>query len=83
MSAPRQASLTLSQGMTLSGMTFEQLWLRLLGIGGDTGSLEVEAYVLGLLAADRSTHDSIAQAINEHFLDRNMGQPVRYADDIE
>ena len=36
--------------------------LRQLSVGGDAGRLEVEAYVLGLLAADTFQHDLLAQA---------------------
>ena len=51
-------------GPEVSGMDMEQLWLRQVSIGGVTGSLELEAFVLGLLQPDRYRHNLIAQAIN-------------------
>lgn len=69
---------TLEEGMNHSGMTWDNLWLRQLSVGGAIGELEVEAYVLGLLEPDPYSHDVIAQAINEHFLDAGQDHPVAY-----
>ena len=73
-----EPELSLAEGVARSGMGFEELWLRQLSVGGDAGRLEVEAYVLGLLAADTFQHDLLAQAINEHFIERNANHPVGY-----
>lgn len=70
--------MSLPDGMDLSGMSYDQLWLRQVAIGGDLGALEVEAYVLGLLPPDAHHHNLIAQALNEHFLDRGENHPVGY-----
>lgn len=70
--------LSLADGMTRSGMGFDELWLRQLGLGGDAGPLEVEAYVLGLLELDGYHHDLLAQALNECFLERGEDHPVAY-----
>jgi hypothetical protein len=59
-------------------MKFDELWLRQLGIGGDAGRLEVEAYVLGLLTADAFQHDVLAQALNEYFIEHDWDHPVGY-----
>ena len=61
--------ISLEAGMELSGMDYHQLWLRQISVGGDIGSLEMEAYVLGVLQPDNYRHNLLAQAINEHFLD--------------
>jgi hypothetical protein len=61
-------------------MTYSELWLRQVALGGDADCLEVEAYLLGLLAADRHQHDLIAQALNECFLDQGEDHPVAYWD---
>ena len=42
--------------------------------------MEVEAYVLGLLVSDPLTHNLIAQALNEHFIDQGDDHPVAYID---
>jgi hypothetical protein len=70
--------LSLQNGMARSGMRFEELWLGQLALGGEAGRLEVEAYVLGLLAVDAYQHDLLAQALNECFLDRGEDHPVGY-----
>ena len=81
MTPPAASRLTLSAGMTRSGMTYYELWLRQVSLGGVAGALEVEAYILGLLAPDRYQHDVLAQAINEHFIDEGGDHPVGYSSD--
>ncbi|CAA9281626.1 MAG: hypothetical protein AVDCRST_MAG41-3667 [uncultured Corynebacteriales bacterium] len=70
--------LDLPDGMARTGMTFEELWLRQLALGGPAGRLEVEAYVLGVLAPDAYQHDLLAQALNEWSLERGGDHPVGY-----
>jgi hypothetical protein len=70
--------LSLQDGLARSGMTFNELWLRQLSVGGNAGRLEVEAYVLGLLTVDPFQHDVLAQAINEYFIERDRDHPVGY-----
>lgn len=72
--------LSLFEGMCRSGMTYQELWLRQVSVGGIAGDLEVEAYVLGLLTPDRHQHDVLAQAINEYFLERGEDHPVSYSE---
>ena len=74
----REEELSLAQGVARSGMTFHELWLRQLALGGEAGSLEVEAYVLGVLVPDPFQHDLLAQAINEYFLEQGQDHPVAY-----
>jgi len=64
--------------MRLSEMSWHELWLRSVSVGGTAGELELEGYVLGLLTPDAYDHDLIAQAINEHFLERGEDHPVAY-----
>lgn len=73
-----RSGLTLNQGFELSGMSFGQLWLRCIAMGDAVSELELEAYVLGLLVPDHHQHDVIAQAINEHFIERGQNHPVQY-----
>lgn len=77
---PAGPQLSLEDGLDLSGMSVNELWLRQVSVGGTAGSLETEAYVLGLLSADRYQHDVLAQALNEHFLELGQDQPVGYWD---
>lgn len=71
--------LSLEAGMSKSAMTFEELWLRQVSVGGHAGQLEVEAYLLGLLTMDNYQHDLIAQALNEHFVELGQDHPVGYS----
>jgi hypothetical protein len=72
--------LSLFEGLDRSGMDYEQVWLAQVGLGGTTGPVEIEAYILGLLRPDAYRHNLIAQAINEHFLDGGGNHPVAYID---
>jgi hypothetical protein len=73
-----EPGLSLQEGLIRSGMSYSELWLRQLEVGGEAGRLEVEAYVLGVLAVDPHQHDVLAQALNEHFLEHDRDQPVGY-----
>jgi hypothetical protein len=80
--AEERTGLSLYEGLVRSGMSSQEVWLAQLGVGGQAGELEVEAYVLGLLHADPHQHDVIAQAINEYFISRGENHPVRYFDQL-
>jgi hypothetical protein len=56
-------------------MSPAELWIRYYAVGGDAAELEVEAYALDLLVPDDYQHNLIAQALNEHFLDRHEDIP--------
>jgi hypothetical protein len=70
--------LGLFDGLRLSGLTAAELWLSYFTVGGDAEDLELEAYVLGVLRPGRYQHDLIAQALNEHFIDRGLDHCVGY-----
>lgn len=72
------AGLSLPDGFDLSGLSPWGLWLSYASVGGVGGQLEVEAFVLGLIGDDAHEHTVIAQALNEHFLDRGEDHPVAY-----
>ncbi|MFF1252961.1 hypothetical protein ACFVYC_10770 [Pseudarthrobacter sp. NPDC058329] len=46
-------------------LTFEQVWIRYFGIGGECGLFEVEAYVYGSLNFPALERDLLAHALNE------------------
>jgi hypothetical protein len=73
-------SLNLSDGVATSGMSVDEVWLRQISVGGAAASIEVEAYLLGLLQPSRYQHDVLAQAINEHFIALGGDHPVAYSD---
>ncbi len=81
MSSAEPKGLSLFGGMTESGMSYADIALAQMCLGGAADVLEVEAYVLGLLRPDAYQHNLLAQAINEHFIDLGLDHPVAYADD--
>jgi hypothetical protein len=74
-----QERRNLESGFVESGLSYRELWWRQLCVGGDASSLELEAYLLGLLRLTPYQHDLIAQALNEYFLDLGQDHPVAYA----
>jgi hypothetical protein len=64
-----------------SGMSYRDLWVGQLAIGGDASDLELEAYLLGLLKLSPHQYDVIAHALNEHYLENGQDHPVTYSDD--
>jgi hypothetical protein len=61
----------------LSGLTLNDLWLNYIAIGGTASKAEVAAYARGLACPDSYQHNMIAQAINEHFMDRRRNRVTR------
>ena len=78
MTVADESGLDLQGGMAHTGMSYDELWVRQLALGGFAGRLEVEAYVLGLLAPDDYQHDLLAQALNEWSLERGGHHSVGY-----
>jgi hypothetical protein len=74
--------LDLAAGLHASGMSYRELWFHYVAVSGDAGELELEAYVLGLLTPDAYQYNLIAQALNEHFIDRGEDHPVGYWDEV-
>jgi hypothetical protein len=82
MSRVSSAGISLRDGMDLSGLTYSQLWLLYIGIGGVAATSELEQQIAdddqpgGRL--DSHEHNLIAQALNEHFLGLDQDHPVGY-----
>jgi hypothetical protein len=76
----RATGFSLSDGWDLSGLSLAELWMAYLAIGGAASSAQVEAWTRGQTRPDSYQHNLIAQAINEHFIDRGENQPVSYRD---
>jgi hypothetical protein len=72
------SGLTLEEGMLRSDLTFEELWMGVLSLGGELDELEVEAYVLGVLTPGMYEHNIIAQALNEVSVSDGHDHPVAY-----
>lgn len=74
--------LSLVDGLALSGLSYEELWLHQISVGGVAGRLETEAYVLGLLAPDAHQHNVIAHALNECLIEQGRSSSVGYWDTV-
>ena len=63
------------------GIELTDVWLAYFGLGGTATPMEIEGYLRGDEAFDRLQHDILAQAINEHAIDKGMDHPAPYAED--
>ncbi len=76
------AGLSLSDGLDLSGLSYFELWVLYIGLGGAASSSELADLIAHddkpETALDAHDHNMIAQALNEHFLDLEQDHPVAY-----
>jgi hypothetical protein len=73
--------LSLRAGLAAARMSYRDLWLSQIAIGGDASEFEVEAYVNELLTPDPHQYNLLAQAINESFIDAGGDHPVGYVEE--
>ncbi len=66
-----------------AALTPEQLWLRYFALGGTASASELEAICAGEVWASADTHDRIAHALNERFLELGSDFPLPYSSDPE
>ena len=64
--------------MDLAGITFADLYLRYLALGGDGTQQEVRRHLADDAYGARRQHNTIAQALNEVFLEGGHNHPVAY-----
>ena len=64
-----------------AGMSFQELWIAYLALGGNAPPDVVRDY-LGGSGIQRSDYDLLAQALNERFLDQGQNHPVPYHEDL-
>ena len=63
------------------GVDLADVWLAYFGLGGTATAAVIEGYLRGADDLDRLQHDILAQAINEHAMDKGMDHPAPYAED--
>jgi ANTAR domain/GAF domain len=80
---PAHAGISLADGMRRLEVPLHDIWLGVVGLGGDLSELEVEAYVLEVLAPDAHSHNLIAQALNEESLSAGGDHPVEYREIVK
>ena len=71
----------LRAGMEFLGLTPEQLYIVYFAVGGSKPIREFTSWLDGTGEIPAHEHDQVAAALNDAFLDRGLGQPVRYSDD--
>jgi hypothetical protein len=70
---------TLADGMELAGGNLDELWWRYIAIGGDAEPALLAARISGAAPCEVREHATIAQALNEYFVDRGLNTfPVGY-----
>lgn len=75
------ASAVLEAARIQAGMSFQDLWIAYLALGGNARPDVVRGYLRGS-AIEPTDYDLLAQAINERFLDRGESYPVPYRDEL-
>ena len=71
----------LEAGRRQAGMSFQDLWIAYLALGG-SASPEVVRDYLGGSTMKPGDYDLLAHAINERFLDKGQNHPVPYHEDL-
>lgn len=61
------------------GLSLNQLWLSYFTLGGKADRIEFEAFFHRLMRPDAFEYNMLAQAVNEHFMDRGEHERVPYA----
>jgi hypothetical protein len=77
------SSYALRAGLALSDLDFDQLWAGYLGLGGAMSPAELHAAMSGEREISDHEHDTVAQALNDHFVVKGQDHPVSYSDDLE
>ena len=78
----RAAHEILESARTLAGMSFDQLWLAYMALGGNAPPDVMRAYLLGSYTGAVG-YDILAHALNEEFVDQGGNHPVPYNDELD
>jgi hypothetical protein len=74
--------MALRAGLSLSDLDLDQLWAGYVGLGGAMSHGELRAALDGSREITDHEHDTIAQALNDHFTAKGQNHPVSYSDDL-
>jgi hypothetical protein len=61
-------------------LTWEELWVRYVGLGGMLGMDDMTTYLLGTGGVTRLEHNVLAHALNEELIDTGQDSRVAYRD---
>ncbi|GAA5152835.1 hypothetical protein GCM10023321_22100 [Pseudonocardia eucalypti] len=79
---PDSAPGTLGEGFALSDLTYEQLWIDYIAVGGELARNQLEETLRTGAPISRLEHDRLAVVLNEHFRSHGLGERVPYAEDL-
>lgn len=75
-----RSSAVLRSGLAMSDLDFEQLWSAYVGLGGSMSAGDLRDALNGQREISDHQHDMVAQALNDHFVDKGQNHPVAYSD---
>ena len=58
-----------------------ELWFRYFTLGGSASQAEVEGHIRDGGVLDDGQHDVLVHALNERFVEMDLGYPLPYSDD--
>ena len=61
-----------------AGLSHGELWLRYFELGGMSNTMELEAFLYGVLQPSAHDREVIAHALNERFVELGGNHPVPY-----
>lgn len=73
---------SLRAGLAMSRMQLPELWAAYVGLGGSLSMEELAAGLRGTRVLSAHDHDVVAQALNDHFIERGQDHPVPYSEDL-
>ncbi|HEX4729566.1 MAG TPA: hypothetical protein VH298_17280 [Jatrophihabitans sp.] len=70
--------LGLADGLRLSRLSYAELWIRCLALGGSGTVDELRRHIKSDDCPDDHEHNIIAQALNDRYLEQGRDHPVGY-----
>lgn len=77
--APTEPGSSLHVAFEHADLSLFALWMRYVGLGGTRSLHDLDAHLWGTENLDSVQHDTLVQALNERFMERDMNHPVPYA----
>jgi hypothetical protein len=72
----------LESARALAGISFDELWLAYMALGGNASPDVMRAYLQGTSTGPVG-YDILAHALNEKFVDQGSNHPVPYQDELD
>ena len=81
-SEQQEAMRSLQAGLVLAGLTSDQVSNHALALDGALSGPQTTAVLAGERACTAHEHNVLAQAINDHLVERGEDHPVRYSREL-